>query len=98
MECLEPRKVPGRIEKLDYGTVTNVHRIYQKWCNPNNHGYAKTKKEFIEGYCDYFGLRKDHAVIRRGKGMYFANHKVTEEALSNLLPSDSQVHRDMMYS
>ncbi len=95
-ECMEPREVVGKIEKVDHDTVTSVHRIFSKWCVYNNNGFTKTKKEFIEGYCRYMNLTKDLATIRRGQGVYFAHMRVKEEAYGNLLPSDSEVHRTLI--
>lgn len=93
-DCLEERETPGSIPTCDHATVSNVHRIYTKWCKYNNNGYAKTLREFKQTYCEYFDLPMEKAVIRRGGGMYLANHEVTQEAYCNLLPTDVDIHRD----
>ena len=95
-ECMEPREVPGQIGKYDADTVTSVIRIYRKWCVQNSNGYAKTKKEFKETYADYFNIPLEDAIVRRGQGSYFAHYRVTQEAYANLLPSDADVHRDLV--
>lgn len=95
-DCMETRNKPGSIQKDDNDTVTMVHRIYMKWCKYNNNGYAMTLDEFKNAYADYAGLPIDMAIGRRGKGMYFLFHEVTEEAYSNLLPTDTDVHRDFV--
>ena len=95
-DCMVERKIVGSISKCDYTTVSSVHRIYMKWCRYNNNGYAKTLKEFKKIYAEYVGVPVDQAFIRRGQGMYCKYHEITEEAYTNLLPSDFDVHRDHM--
>ena len=95
-ECMEPREEPGLIGKFDCDTVTSVIRIYRKWCVQNSNGYAKTKKEFKETYADYLNIPMDDAIVRRGQGSYFSHYRVTQEAYANLLPSDADVHRDLV--
>lgn len=95
-ECMEPREEPGLIGKFDCDTVTSVIRIYRKWCVQNSNGYAKTKKEFKETYADYLNIPMDDAIVRRGQGSYFAHYRVTQQAYANLLPSDADVHRDLV--
>lgn len=93
-DCMVHRRIIGSISKCDYTTISSVHRIYMKWCKYNNNGYAKTLKEFKKTYAEYVGVSLDDAFVRRGQGVYCKYHEITEEAYTNLLPSDFEVHRD----
>ena len=46
---------------------------------------------------DYLNIPMDDAIVRRGQGSYFAHYRVTQEAYANLLPSDAEVHRDLVF-
>ena len=94
-DCMVKRDKSGSIPKDDYVTVEMVVRIYRKWCQYNNNGYAKTKKEFILSYCDYVGMVKDTAIVRRGRGCFFTDYRVTVEAFEYLLPTDMELHRGL---
>ena len=97
-DCMTKREKPGSVSKGDNATLTMVYRVYMKYCKFSNNGYAVPIGEFKQGYADYLGKPLDQAVIRRGKGMYLAFHEPTEEAYANLLPSDSEVHRDLVFA
>ena len=96
-DAMTEREKPGSVPKGDNATLTMVYRIYMKWCKYNNSGYSVPLGDFKQTYADYNGMPLEKAVIRRGKGMYLANHEPTEEAYANLLPSDAEVHRDLMF-
>ena len=96
-DAMAEREKPGSVPKGDNATLTMVYRIYMKWCKYNNSGYSVPLGDFKQTYADYNGMSLEKAVIRRGKGMYLANHEPTEEAYANLLPSDAEVHRDLMF-
>ena len=96
-DCMTEREKPGSVPKGDNATITMVYRVYMKYCKFSNNGYAVPIGEFKQGYADYLGLPLEKAVVRRGKGMYLANHEPTEEAYANLLPSDAEVHRDLIF-
>ena len=94
-DCLVERKKPGSISATDHETVTLVHKIYIGWCKINNNGYYKPLDEFKQGYADYVGMPLDKAIGRRGRGMYFLFHEVTEEAACNLLRSDRDARMEL---
>ena len=96
-DCMTEREKPGSVPKGDNATITMVYRVYMKYCKYSNNGYAVPIGEFKQGYADYLGKPLEKAVIRRGKGMYLAYHEPTEEAYANLLPSDAEVHRDLVF-
>lgn len=96
-DCMNERKNPGSVPKGDNATISMVYRVYMKYCKFSNNGYAVPIGEFKQGYADYLGLPLEKAVVRRGKGMYLAYHEMTEEACVNLLPSDAEVHRDLIF-
>ena len=96
-DCMTEREKPGSVPKGDNATITMVYRVYMKYCKFSNNGYAVPIGEFKQGYADYLGKPLEKAVIRRGKGMYLAYHEPTEEAYANLLPSDAEVHRDLVF-
>mgnify|MGYP002856310939 FL=1 len=96
-DCMIDREKPGSVPKGDNATISMVYRVYMKYCKFSNNGYAVPIGEFKQGYADYLGLPLEKAVVRRGKGMYLAYHEPTEEAYANLLPSDAEVHRDLIF-
>ena len=96
-DCMTEREKPGSVPKGDNATITMVYRVYMKYCKFSNNGYAVPIGEFKQGYADYLGKPLEKAVIRRGRGMYLAYHEPTEEAYANLLPSDAEVHRDLVF-
>ena len=95
-DALTERENQGCISKNDNATLTRVYRIYMKWCKFNNSGYAVPLDQFKQSYADYNCVPVEKAVVRRGKGMYLAFHEPTEESYANLLPSDAEVHRDLV--
>ena len=36
-------------------TTGRIYKVYQAWCRENNHGYARTAKEFREQLAGYLG-------------------------------------------
>ena len=44
---------------------------------------------------EYVGMPIDKAIGRRGRGMYFLFHEVTEEAACNLLRSDRDARMEL---
>ena len=96
-DAMIEREKPGSVPKGDNATLTMVYRIYMKYCKFNNNGYAVPLGQFKQSYADYNGIPLEKAVVRRGKGMYLANHEPTEDAYINLLPSDMDVRRDLMF-
>ena len=82
-ECMEPRESAGEIANNDSWTVKAVYDVYRNWCRDNNSGFAKQMKAFKATYADWFGVSPEDAVVRRGRGMYFVSHKLTEDAVLN---------------
>lgn len=77
-ECMEERPL-GKIR--DACTTGKVFDVYKAWCNDNNHGYAKTAKEFRLELAAYLGTTFTDMTVRRGKGGTFYNkYTLTDEA------------------
>ena len=76
-ECTEKRQ-DGKIS--DGCTTGKVYDVYKAWCNDNNHGFAKTAKDFREEVSEYFNEPYNDLITRRGKGgSFFKNFTLTDE-------------------
>lgn len=76
-ECMEQRQ-DGKIR--DSCTTGRVFNVYKAWCNDNNHGYAKTAKEFREGLAAHLNTTFPEISVRRGKGgTFYRNLTLSEE-------------------
>lgn len=51
-ECMCPWE-NGKIVR--HCTTGRIYKVYQAWCRENNHGYARTAKEFREQLAGYLG-------------------------------------------
>jgi len=79
-ECMEDRPL-GKIK--DSCTTGRVYKVYKAWCMDNNHGYAKTAKEFRSELANYLGTTFSDMTIRRGKGgTFYHRYTLTDEAKS----------------
>ncbi|QGG47404.1 phage/plasmid primase, P4 family [Heliorestis convoluta] len=79
-ECMEERPL-GKIK--DSCTTGRVFDVYKAWCMDNNHGYAKTAKEFRTELADYLGTTFSDMTVRRGKGgTFYHRYTLTDEAKS----------------
>ena len=79
-ECIAERPL-GKIR--DSCTTGRVYKVYKAWCMDNNHGYAKTAKDFRSELADYLDTPFSDMTIRRGKGgTFYHKYTLTDEAKS----------------
>lgn len=80
-DCMVER--PGGKIK-DQCTTGRVYKVYREWCKDNNHGFAKTAKEFREELAAHLGTAYKDLIVRRGSGgSYFKDYTVSEEVKEN---------------
>ena len=80
-ECMVLR--PGtKID--DMCTTGRVFRVYKEWCRDNNHGFAKTMKEFRRELSGYCGMEYTDMIVRHGKGgSFFREYTLSDEMKEN---------------
>ena len=80
-ECMVLR--PGtKID--DMCTTGRVFRVYKEWCRDNNHGFAKTMKEFRRDLSGYCGMDYTDMIVRHGKGgSFFREYTLSDEMKDN---------------
>lgn len=77
-ECMQYR-VGGKIK--DGCTTGKVYDVYKAWCKDNNHGYAKTAKEFRDELALHLGSSFSDITCRRGKGgTFYKDYTLTDES------------------
>ena len=77
-ECMQVRPF-GKIK--DSCTTGKVYKVYKAWCIDNNHGYAKTARDFREELADYLGTTFSDMAVRRGKGgTFYSDYTLSDEA------------------
>lgn len=75
-ECMCP--LPGG--KINpHCTTGRIFRVYQAWCFENNHGYAKSAKEFREELADYLGTTYADMTTRQKGNTYYREYTLTLE-------------------
>ena len=76
-ECMEYKCY---VKPTDRFTVGQIYDAYKAWCINNNHGFAKTQKEFKESLAEYLGT--DHTSLTKHitKGTCYVNYTLTKEA------------------
>lgn len=80
-ECMVERPL-GKIK--DGCTTGKVFDVYKAWCIDNNHGYAKTAKEFRLELASYLGTTFSEMTVRRGKGgTFYHRYTLSDEAKMN---------------
>lgn len=60
-------------------TTGRIYKVYQAWCRENNHGYARTAKEFREQLAGYLGGMFADVTTRQKGNTYYKNFTITEE-------------------
>ena len=77
-ECMQTRP----FEKIkDSCTTGRVYKVYKAWCVDNNHGYAKTAKDFRNELAEYLETTFADMTVRRGKGgTFYRSYTLTDEA------------------
>lgn len=79
-ECMVSREGPIK----DNCTTGRVFKVYKEWCRDNNHGYAKTAKEFRRDISEYYSSPYANLIVRRGKGgSFFKDYTLDDETKDN---------------
>ena len=60
-------------------TTGRIYKVYQAWCRENNHGYARTAKEFREQLAGYLGGTFADVTTRQKGNTYYRDFTITEE-------------------
>ena len=68
----------GKINR--HCTSGRIYRVYQAWCRDNNHGFAKTAKEFREELAEHLGGTYADMTTRRNGNTYYKEYSLTPEA------------------
>ena len=76
-ECMCPWE-DGKINR--HCTSGRIYRVYQAWCRDNNHGFAKTAKEFREELAEHLGVTYANMTTRRNGNTYYKEYSLTSEA------------------
>ena len=76
-ECMTERP-GGKI--TDGCTTSKVYDVYKAWCSDNNHGYAKTAKEFREEICMLLKSSWDEITVRRACGFMYRQYTLADDA------------------
>lgn len=80
-DCMIARE-GGKIK--DQCTTGRVYKVYREWCKDNNHGFAKTAKEFRTELAAYLGVEYKDMIVRRGSGgSYFKDYTLSDEMKEN---------------
>ena len=76
-ECMMERE---NLKIKDNCTTGRVYEVYKAWCSDNNHGYAKTAKEFRSELADYLGTSFEAMTTRRGSGgTFYRRYTLSDE-------------------
>ena len=67
-ECMTER-VNNKFD--NYYTTGKIFNVYRAWCRDNNHGFAKTAKEFRTILAEHLGTTFPEMTVRRGQGGTF---------------------------
>ena len=77
-ECMTERP---QLKIKDNCTTGRVFEVYKAWCADNNHGYAKTAKEFRTELAAYLNIAYADLITRRGTGgNFYRRYTLTDEA------------------
>ena len=77
-ECMAERP---NLKIKDNCTTGKVYEVYKAWCADNNHGYAKTAKDFRAELVTYLGVSFSEMSVRRGKGgTFYRRYTLTDES------------------
>ena len=80
-DCMIERP-DGKVK--DGCTTGKVYKVYQEWCRDNNHGFAKTAKEFRDELSLHVGASYQDMIVRRGTGgSFFKLYTLSDEAKEN---------------
>ena len=73
--CSRTRGVINKIFTYSGNTIL----VSKRWCRENNHGYARTAKEFREQLAGYLGGTFADVTTRQKGNTYYKNFTITEE-------------------
>lgn len=79
-ECMIKRPT-GSVS--DDCTTQKVYEVYREWCKDNNHGYAKTAKEFREELSEILGKPYKDIKVRIHGVSYYKDFTLSLEAKRN---------------
>ena len=79
-ECMQERP---NLKIKDNCTTGKVYNVYKAWCMDNNHGYAKTAKEFRDELASFLNASHADLITRRNGGSYYNRYTLTDEAKEN---------------
>lgn len=75
-ECMCPWP-QGRINR--HCTTGRIFKVYQAWCRDNNHGYAKSAKDFREELAAHLGTTYTDMTTRQKGNTYYRDYSLTPE-------------------
>ena len=73
-ECMVERD-----EIKDNCTTKRIYNVYKEWCKDNNHGFAKTAREFRHDIADYYSVGYQDMIVRLKSGSHFKSFTLSEE-------------------
>ena len=76
-ECMEYKCY---VKPADRFTVGQIYDAYKAWCINNNHGFAKTQREFRDDLCEYLGMTYTAITQHTKRGTSYINYTLTKEA------------------
>ncbi len=76
-ECMCPLP-QNRIQP--HCTTGRIFKVYQAWCRENNHGYARSAKEFREELAGYLDTTYPDMTTRQKGNTYYKDYTLTLEA------------------
>ena len=88
-ECMCPWE-NGKIVR--HCTTGRIYKVYQAWCRENNHGYARTAKEFREQLAGYLGGTFADVTTRQKGNTYYKDFTITEET-KELMPRNTDMRK-----
>ena len=68
------------VKPNDRFTVGQIYDAYKAWCINNNHGFAKTQREFRDDLCEYLGTTYAAITQHTKRGTSYINYTLTKEA------------------
>lgn len=74
-ECMVQR---SRI--TDKATVGKIYEVYRAWCSDNNHGFAKTAREFRDTIAAHLNTTPAAMIIRTKHGITYSGYTLSNDA------------------
>lgn len=80
IECVVLRPTLG---VKDSCTTQRMYRVYRAWCADNNHGFAKTAREFRQEFSEILGGTFGEATVRKKGNTFYKNVTLSLETKEN---------------